>query len=116
MDQTCHKPCRPASGPRDLIHNPDDPRRPWTTLSRSQMTCWACGASFSLDHGGSTANRSEDCGVLSVIMEGDLSKFVTDPDEGPPTSNGNPRAPFEGRSLSTHNPTTLDVGFYSSEA
>jgi hypothetical protein len=28
--------------------------------------------------------------MLSVIMEGDLHKSVTDPDEGPLTSNGNP--------------------------
>jgi hypothetical protein len=35
VDPTCQKPCRPASGLGDLIHNPDDPGRPWTTLSRS---------------------------------------------------------------------------------
>jgi hypothetical protein len=46
-----------------------------------------------LDHGGDTASRSEDRGILFVIMEDDLSKFVTDPDEGPPTSNGNPSPP-----------------------
>jgi hypothetical protein len=62
----------------------------WTTLSRLQKTCRACGASFSLDHGGGTASRSEDHEILSVITEGDLPKSVTDPDEGPPTSNGNP--------------------------
>jgi hypothetical protein len=43
-----------------------------------------------LDRGGGTAGRSEDRGILSVITEGDLPKSVTDPDEGPPTSNGNP--------------------------
>jgi hypothetical protein len=55
------------------------------TLSRSRMTCQACGASLSLDHGGSAASRPEDHGILSVIAEGDLPKFITDPDEGPPT-------------------------------
>jgi hypothetical protein len=93
VDPTCQKPCRPASGPRDLIHNPGDPGRPCTTLSRSQTTCQACGASFSLDHSGGTASRSEDCGILFAITEGDLPKSVTDPDEGPPTSNGNPSPP-----------------------
>jgi hypothetical protein len=93
VDPTCQKPYLPTSGPRDLIHNPGDPRRPWTTWSRSQKTSQTCGASFSLDHGGGTASRSEDHGILSVIMEGDLPKFVTDPDEGPPTSNGNPSLP-----------------------
>jgi hypothetical protein len=38
------------------------------------------GASFSLDHGGGTASRSEDRGILSVIKEGYLPKSVTDPD------------------------------------
>jgi hypothetical protein len=93
VDPTWQKPCRPASGPGDLIHNPDDPGRPWTTLSRLQTTCWACAPSFSLDHGGDTPSRPEDHGILSVIMEGDLPKSVTDPDEGPSTSNGNPSPP-----------------------
>jgi hypothetical protein len=39
---------------------------------------------------GGAASRSEDHGILSVITEGDLPKSVTDPDEGPPTSSGNP--------------------------
>jgi hypothetical protein len=39
VDPTCQKPCRPASGLGDLIHNPGDPRRPPTTLSGSQTTC-----------------------------------------------------------------------------
>jgi hypothetical protein len=51
------------------------------------------GARFSLDHGGGAASRFEDCRILSVITEGDLPKSVTDPDEGPPTSNGNPSPP-----------------------
>jgi hypothetical protein len=55
VDPTCQKSCRPASGPGDLIHNPSDPGRPWTTLSRLQKTCRACGARFSLDHGGAAA-------------------------------------------------------------
>jgi hypothetical protein len=93
VDPTCQKPCRTASGPRDLIHNPGDPGRPWTILSRSQKTCRACGARFSLDYGGGAASRFEDCRILSVITEGDLPKSVTDPDEGPPTSNGNPSPP-----------------------
>jgi hypothetical protein len=68
VDPTCQKSRRPASGSRDLIHNPNDLGRPdldsgrpvglvAQLLSRSQ-----CGA----------ANRSEDCGILSVISEGDL--------------------------------------------
>jgi hypothetical protein len=89
VDPTCQKPCRSANGPEDLIHNPGDPGRPWTTLSRSRKTCRACGASFSLDHSGGTTSRPEDRGILSVITEGDLPKSVTDPDEGPSTSNGN---------------------------
>jgi hypothetical protein len=69
---TCQKPCRPASGHRDLIHNPGDVGRPLTTISRLRKICWACGASFSLDRGGGAASRSEDRGILSVITEGDL--------------------------------------------
>jgi hypothetical protein len=34
VDLTCQKPRRPASGPRDLIHNPDDLGRLQKTLSR----------------------------------------------------------------------------------
>jgi hypothetical protein len=63
------------------------------TSSRLQTTCRACGASFSLDHGGGAASRPDDRGILSIITEGDLPKSVTDPDEGPPTSNGNPSPP-----------------------
>jgi hypothetical protein len=90
---TCQKLSRPASGPEDLIHSPGDLGRPRTTLSRSRVTFQVCGASLSLDHGGSTASRPEDRGIFSVITEGDLPKSVTDPDEGPPTLNGNPRPP-----------------------
>jgi hypothetical protein len=90
VDPTYQKPSRPVSGPRDLIHNPGDLGRSWTTLSRLRKTCRACGASFSLDYGGGAASRSKDHVILSVIMEGDLPKSVTDPDEGPLTSNGNP--------------------------
>jgi hypothetical protein len=72
---------------------PGDFGRPWTTLSRLGKTCRVCGASFSLDHGGGAASRSEDRGILSVITKGDLSKSVTDPDKGPPTSNENPSPP-----------------------
>jgi hypothetical protein len=93
VDPTRQKPNRPASGPGDLIHNPGDLGRSQMTLSRSRMTCQACGASHSLDHGGGTAGRPEDRGILSVITEGDLPKSVTDPDEGSPTSNGNPSPP-----------------------
>jgi hypothetical protein len=93
VDLTCQKPCRPASGPKDLIHNPDDLGRPWTTLSRPRKTCWACGTSFSLDHYGDTTSRSMDRGIFSVIMEEDLPKSITDPDKGSPTSNGNPSPP-----------------------
>jgi hypothetical protein len=75
VDPTCQKPCRPASGPGDLIHNPGDLGRPRTTLSRSQMTYQACGASLSLDHSGGTANRPVDREILSVITEGDLPKI-----------------------------------------
>jgi hypothetical protein len=39
------------------------------------------------------ASRPEDRGILSVIAEGDLLKSITDPDEGPTTSNGNPGPP-----------------------
>jgi hypothetical protein len=93
VDPTCQKPYRPASGARDLIQNPSDTGRPWTTLSRSWKTCRACGARFSLDHSGGAASRPKDRGILSVITKGDLPKFVTDPDEDPPTSNGNPSPP-----------------------
>jgi hypothetical protein len=93
VDPTCQKPCRLVSGPRDLILNLGDLGRPWTTLSRLQKTCRACEASFSLDHGGGAASRSKDRGILSVIMEGDLPKSITDPDEGPPTSSANPSPP-----------------------
>jgi hypothetical protein len=62
----------PASGPRDLIHNPGDLGRPQTTLSRLRKTCQACGASLSLDRGDDTASRSVDRGIHSVITEGDL--------------------------------------------
>jgi hypothetical protein len=79
VDPTCQKPCQLASGPVDLIHNPGDPGRPRTTLSISQTTCQACGASLSLDHGGGAASRPEDCGILSVITEGDLPKICNRP-------------------------------------
>jgi hypothetical protein len=89
----CQKLSRPASGPEDLIHSSGDLGRPRTTLSRSRATCQACEASLSIDHGGASASRSEDHGIFSVITEGELPKFVTDHNEGPPTSNGNPSAP-----------------------
>jgi hypothetical protein len=78
VDPTCQKPCRPASGPGDLIQNFGDPGRPWTTLSRSQTTYQACGASLS-DHGGGTASRPKDHGILFVIMEGSLPKICNRP-------------------------------------
>jgi hypothetical protein len=93
VDSTCQKPCRHVSGPKDLIRNPGDLGKPWTTLSRLRKTCRACGASFSLDHDGGAASSSEDRRILSIITEGDLPKSITDPDEGPPTSNGNPSPP-----------------------
>jgi hypothetical protein len=91
---------RPARSPADLQVGPVTLSiilvtlgRPWTALSRSWETYRACGARFSLNHGGGAANRSEDRGILSAITEGDLPKSVTDPDEGPPTSNGNSSPP-----------------------
>jgi hypothetical protein len=57
------------------------------------MTCQSCRASLSLDHGGGAASRPEDHGILSEITEGGLTESVTDPYEGPPTSNGNPKLP-----------------------
>jgi hypothetical protein len=78
VDLTCQKHCRPASGPGDLIHKTSDLGRPSMTLSRSTTTCQACGASFSQDHGGGAASRAEDRGILFVITEGDLPKYVTD--------------------------------------
>jgi hypothetical protein len=39
VDPTCQKPSRPASGPGDLIHSPDDLGRPRTTSSKSRATC-----------------------------------------------------------------------------
>jgi hypothetical protein len=90
VDPTCQKPSRPASGLGDLVHSPSDLGRPRMTLSRSRMTCRACGASYSLDHGGGAASRPGDREIHSVITEGDLPKFVTNPNEGTPTSNGNP--------------------------
>jgi hypothetical protein len=53
VDPTCQKPCRPASGPGDLIYNLGDIGRPRMTSSRPRKTCWACGASFSQDPGAS---------------------------------------------------------------
>jgi hypothetical protein len=93
VDLTCQKLSRPSSVPEYLIQSPDDLGRSQMTLSRSRTTCQACGASHSLDHGGGAASRPEDHGILSVITEGDLPKSVTDPVEGPPTSNGNPSPP-----------------------
>jgi hypothetical protein len=93
VDPTCQKPSRPASGLGDLVHSPNDLGRPRMTLSRSRMTCRACGASYSLDHGGGAASRPGDREIHSVITEGDLPKFVTNPNEGTPTSNGNPSPP-----------------------
>jgi hypothetical protein len=93
VELTCQKISRPASGPGDLIRSPDDPGRPRTTLSRSWATCQACGASLPLGHGGGAASRLEDRGILSIITEGDLPKSLTNPDEGPPTSNGNHSPP-----------------------
>jgi hypothetical protein len=75
VDPTCQKPTRPASGPNDLIHRPGDLRRLWTTSSWSRATCQACEASLSLDNGGGAASRAGDCGILSVITEGDLPKI-----------------------------------------
>jgi hypothetical protein len=79
VDPTCQKPYRPASGPRDLIHNPGDLGRPRTTLSILQTTYQACGASLSLDHGGDAVSRPDDYGVLSIITEGDLPKIYNRP-------------------------------------
>jgi hypothetical protein len=93
VDPTCQKTSRPASGPGELIRSPGELGRPQTTLSRLRATCQACGASLPLDHGGGATSRPEDRGILSVITEDDLPKSVTDPDEGPPTSNGNPSLP-----------------------
>jgi hypothetical protein len=93
VDPTCQKFSRHASGPEDLIHSPSDLGRPRTTLSRSRATCQACGASVSSYHAGGAASRPEDREIFSVITEGDLPKFVTNADEGPPTLNGNPSLP-----------------------
>jgi hypothetical protein len=71
VDPTCQKPRRPASGPGDLIHNPSDLGIPQMTSSRLRKTCRACGASFS-PRSRCGATRSEDRGILSVIMEGNL--------------------------------------------
>jgi hypothetical protein len=79
VDPTCQKSNRPASGPSDLIHDPDDLGRPRTTLSISQKTYQACGASHSLDHGGGSASRPKDHRILSVITEGDLPKICNRP-------------------------------------
>jgi hypothetical protein len=79
VDPTCQKLNRPAGGPRDLICNPGDLGRLRTTLSRSQTTYQACGASLSLDHGGGAASRPEDRGILFVIMEGDLPENCNRP-------------------------------------
>jgi hypothetical protein len=68
VDPTCQKPRRPASGPRDLIHNPDDLGRSRTTSSRLRKTCRACGASFSPRWRCGTTSRSEDRRILSIIM------------------------------------------------
>jgi hypothetical protein len=73
VDPTCQKPRRPASGPRDLIHNPDDLGRPQATSSRLRNTYRACGASFSprLEH--DATSRSANHEIPSVITEDDLS-------------------------------------------
>jgi hypothetical protein len=73
---------RSARSPADLQVGPE-------TLSTTTATLEDLGR-FSLDHGGAAASSPEDREILSVITEGDLPKSVTDPDEGPPTSNGNP--------------------------
>jgi hypothetical protein len=72
VDPTSQKPRRLASGPRDLIHNPDDLRRTRATSSRIQKTCRACCASFSPESQCDAASRSVDRGIPSVIMEDDL--------------------------------------------
>jgi hypothetical protein len=63
----------------DLIQNAEDPP--------------GLRSKFLLDHGGGGASRTADCGILFVIMEVDLPKSVTDPDEGPSTSKENPSPP-----------------------
>jgi hypothetical protein len=90
VDPTCQKPKRPASGSRDLTHGSGDLGRHTATLSRSRATCWTCGASLPSDHDGGAASKPEDRGILTVITEGVIPKYVTDPDESPPTLNGNP--------------------------
>jgi hypothetical protein len=72
VDPTCQKPRQPASGPRDLIHDPDDLGRSQATSSRLRETCRACGASFSPRSQHDASGRSVDCGICSVITEDDL--------------------------------------------
>jgi hypothetical protein len=72
VDLTCQKPHRPASGPGDLIRNPDDLGRPQATLSESWKTYLACGVSFSPRSRHGATSRSTDHGIHPVITEDDL--------------------------------------------
>jgi hypothetical protein len=69
VDPTCQKPHRPASGPRDLIHNPGDLGRPDPDSGRPIGLVMQASP---LDRGGGASSRSEDRGSPSVITEGDL--------------------------------------------
>jgi hypothetical protein len=76
VDSTCQKPHRPASGPRDLIHNPGNLGRPRANLSESWKTCRACGTSFSPRSRHDAASRSADRGIHPVITEDDLPNLL----------------------------------------
>jgi hypothetical protein len=67
VDPTYQKSRRPASGPEDLIHNPDDLGRSRTTSSKLCKTCRAYGASFSPRLRRSAASGSVDRGIFFVI-------------------------------------------------
>jgi hypothetical protein len=93
MDPTCQKPCRLQVGPEALSTIPatlEDLGRPYPDHRRPAELVEQASP---YDHDGGAAIRPEDRGILSVITKDDLPQSVTDPDEGSPTSKGNPSPP-----------------------
>jgi hypothetical protein len=72
VDPTCQKPCRPASGPNDLIHNPGDLGNHGQPYPDSGRPVGLVAQASPVDRGGGAATRFEDRGIPSVITEGDL--------------------------------------------
>jgi hypothetical protein len=72
VDPTCQKPHRPASGPIDLIHNPEDLGRYQKTLSRSQRIRRAWSTRRATRSRPDAASRSADREILLVIKANGL--------------------------------------------